>query len=701
MKKALKKSLSVFLAVAIIFSSGFIGLNELDFSVFFEVEAKAAEDSNKDFNEVMYVEQESITCDGKMTYVVYLKGGIKVSGVIVNVEFDDKSLRVYDGGAYTVIDEYGDFVPVIPGIYEYGFRWNSTNMCSIGYVNTSPSTYMKDTPFLKITFNVDNGYNVADVKFTCIEFSCENEDFNVTKAEEPVVLFEEKTDITIAEHISSDWIRYEASVYSAGLKYRECNVCGEIIENIILPQLICEKPDLLGVFLDEIGLVFGWSSVKGADSYAVYRKTISTDWVFLDEVEYNTTTYLDTNVEEGVLYYYTVRAINEAGASIYNIEGVSGEYHIHKFGAWETTIPVTCTTAGKQVRVCFCGEEEIFIIEPEGHEYSTEWTIDVEPTCKQEGSKSHHCIYCGDRADITAIMTTDHNYELKVIEDAHPHTALYQCSYCGATKTEETTVSDCLECNFIVTYVQETNSYKLVSYIGTATDVVIPAKYNGGAITEIYRSCFKDNTSITSVKIPEGVTTIDTIAFMNCSSLERVFIPASVTTIGNNAFYGASDELIIFCYRGSAAREYAIENDIDYVLMDNIETEDTLIDYENSLIFTSIQGCDDPTEFWIASGTADVVATPSLVYGNLERYGTGTILTVFDGGKYIGDFTLIVEGDLNGDSVCDVLDAAVAHLYSVGLDEPTQNEIYAANGCISDVIDVNAYQEVVNIVSAG
>ena len=61
---------------------------------------------------------------------------------------------------------------------------------------------------------------------------------------------------------------------------------------------------------------------------------------------------------------------------------------------------------------------------------------------------------------------------------------------------------------------------------------------------------------------------------------------------------------------------------------------------------------------------------------------------------------LLLIGDLNGDATCDVLDAAIAHLYSVGLDEPSENEILAANGCVSDELNVNSYQNVVNMCLA-
>jgi len=77
---------------------------------------------------------------------------------------------------------------------------------------------------------------------------------------------------------------------------------------------------------------------------------------------------------------------------------------------------------------------------------------------------------------------------------------------------------------------------------GSVTDgkVIIPASYNGKPVREIGGSPYGAfaGTSITSVKIPEGVTTIGGSAFSRCTSLTSITIPASVKSIGGYAFSG-------------------------------------------------------------------------------------------------------------------------------------------------------------------
>ena len=65
------------------------------------------------------------------------------------------------------------------------------------------------------------------------------------------------------------------------------------------------------------------------------------------------------------------------------------------------------------------------------------------------------------------------------------------------------------------------------------------------------KGAFQYCSSLTSVNIPESVTSIGDSAFTRCSSLTSVNIPDSVTYIGHNAFYGC-DNLKDVYYSGSA-----------------------------------------------------------------------------------------------------------------------------------------------------
>lgn len=73
------------------------------------------------------------------------------------------------------------------------------------------------------------------------------------------------------------------------------------------------------------------------------------------------------------------------------------------------------------------------------------------------------------------------------------------------------------------------------SYNGTAADVTIPSRYKGKPVTAINNAVFP-NSAVTSVTIPDSITSIPDAAFVNCSQLTNISIPNSVTYIGFSAF---------------------------------------------------------------------------------------------------------------------------------------------------------------------
>lgn len=76
------------------------------------------------------------------------------------------------------------------------------------------------------------------------------------------------------------------------------------------------------------------------------------------------------------------------------------------------------------------------------------------------------------------------------------------------------------------------NNYKCK---GTAADVTIPSCYKGKPVTMIDHAAFF-NSVVTSVTIPDSVTSIGDNAFGFCSQLTNISIPNSVTDIGFSAF---------------------------------------------------------------------------------------------------------------------------------------------------------------------
>lgn len=65
---------------------------------------------------------------------------------------------------------------------------------------------------------------------------------------------------------------------------------------------------------------------------------------------------------------------------------------------------------------------------------------------------------------------------------------------------------------------------------------------NLGSITKV--AGFSNNANLTSVVLPETVTTIEQKAFFNCTSLTTINIPESVTTINSSAFQGCTSLVI-------------------------------------------------------------------------------------------------------------------------------------------------------------
>ena len=252
------------------------------------------------------------------------------------------------------------------------------------------------------------------------------------------------------------------------------------------------------------------------------------------------------------------------------------------------------------------------------HTYKTEV---VAPNCTEQGYTLHTCTGCGDSYKDTYVSALGHSYgepSWAWSEDYTNATATFTCTNDSehvdtltATVTDEvTTPATCTtdgEKDYTATVTFNNQTYTdvktvtvektghsisgnscvycgqpaseglamvlisegeyTVSGIGTCTDteILIPTTYNGLPVVSVEASAFLNNTAITSVVLPDSITSIGENAFNGCESLtsvtfgknsqlssigpgafnycyslESITIPESVTNIGSDAF--------IYCY---------------------------------------------------------------------------------------------------------------------------------------------------------
>lgn len=99
----------------------------------------------------------------------------------------------------------------------------------------------------------------------------------------------------------------------------------------------------------------------------------------------------------------------------------------------------------------------------------------------------------------------------------------------------------------------------LLKYNGTAKDVTVP-----DGVTVI-SSAFAGNTTVTTVVLPESVTTLTADAFAGCTALSEITIPASVKAIDDAAFTGCDALATVKGKAGSAAATFAETAGVEFV----------------------------------------------------------------------------------------------------------------------------------------
>ena len=130
------------------------------------------------------------------------------------------------------------------------------------------------------------------------------------------------------------------------------------------------------------------------------------------------------------------------------------------------------------------------------------------------------------------------------------------------------------------------------------TSIIIP-----DGVTSIGKSVFHNCTSLTSVEIPDSITSIGVNAFYNCSSLTCITIPDSVTSIGDSAFEDCSSLISITIPNGvKSIANFAFE---DCTSLTSVEIPDSV----TSIGFNAFYNCSSLTGITIPDSVTSIDAS--------------------------------------------------------------------------------------------
>jgi hypothetical protein len=165
----------------------------------------------------------------------------------------------------------------------------------------------------------------------------------------------------------------------------------------------------------------------------------------------------------------------------------------------------------------------------------------------------------------------------------------------------------------------------ITGYTGPGGVVTIPLTINGLPVTAIGSSSFLNNTSLTSVTIPNGVVSIGSLAFRSCTNLMNATIPSSVTSIGSYVFLGCASLTNITV--DAANPNYS--SDVTGVLFNKTQT--TLIQYpggkSGNYTIPNVVGSIEDSAFRFCYNLTSVMIPNSVTNIRSEAFASCTGLT--------------------------------------------------------------------------
>lgn len=216
------------------------------------------------------------------------------------------------------------------------------------------------------------------------------------------------------------------------------------------------------------------------------------------------------------------------------------------------------------------------------------------PTEDEDGEFTYTCTVCKyEKKTLIPRLRHEHTFGGDYLYNSNYHWQKATCEHTILTSPAEPhrfNDNECFTCRYLaesegLSFTKNRDGTYSVTGKGSCRDskVVIPATYDGAAVTSIARGAFNSVESISKIVIPESVTSIGANAFNGCKNLSEIvwsdgrsqlksigsmafsstpirqfIIPATVTSIGEGAFYYCESLAEIKIEEGNTA--YKMDN---------------------------------------------------------------------------------------------------------------------------------------------
>ncbi len=573
MKNLFKRSLSLVLAIATIFSSAYAGLNELDFSSFFAVKTRAASD--------VYLEYE-LNDDGESYTLTFCDWSSEGEVVIPDTHNDKPVTSIGNESFYHCY--YITSVTIPDSVETIGidaFRGcRGLESVTIGkgvknigsgaflYCSSIKSVYIDDvTAWCNIDFeNYDsnpvyyaddlyvNGQLATDVVIPDGVTQIPINGFSYESLKS-VVIPDGVTDIgdsafSWCKNLASITIPNSVTRIGAGA-FRGCYA----LTSVNIPGNVTDIGEGAFCYCENLSSVTIGDGVKSIGAEAFYECKSLESVAIPDSV---------TNIGRRAFYICESLKNVTIGNSVENI-GEEAFQHCIALGLIE--IPESVTSVGSRAFNCCDSLTAINVNEKNPNYYSQDGVLfnKDKTILLQHPSKKDISQYTipdsVTKIDEYAFCNCS-NLALITIPDSA--LSIGEGAFSGCTNLTSITIPDSITLldDFIFTECK------------SLTSIIIP-----DCITSIGFCAFKNCEKLASVVIGKGLTMIDYEAFFGCMNLKSIEIPATVTSIGDRAFgyyfksmnvLGRVDNFTIYGTVGTQAHNYA--KDYGFTFIDKNHT---------------------------------------------------------------------------------------------------------------------------------